>query len=533
MGIRSRSWSVSSLALALVSIASPSLAATIRVDSRVSAATVFPSAVSVRRSAELQMVRGQHELVFGPLPMAITDESLRLTGVGPGLVTDATVIRIGTVGESTEASRRSLSETIAGLRAQHLSLLAERERALGSLARQRVAVGAQLAPIDQRIAAVRSQIDTNVALLSTLEAQGRAPAKYVSVEVSAERDGQARLELDYAIQGAASWRPSYAAHLAREGANHTVQLDVLASLQQTTGEDWTGVRVTLSSVQQAGHIALPTLEERAITLGPEPERDREVSEELVLRRRMTAGVARPSMAGAARATEADVAMAPVAPPTRIERRAAAVRANLLAARFEVPMPVTLRSGATPRRILAAHTELRASIEHYAAPRHSTSVFLTAKTRNENPFALLAGTAALFVEGEFVGTAAIRDTAAGDELTLPFGVDGSVSIDRTLASREARGNGGRDTTGVRYDYRVSNHREQPVDLIVFEQLPVSRSQGLVVRTSSDSRSASARQEGDAPGVLRWNVRLAAGATDRWHLGINVSAPHGREIEGEIE
>jgi uncharacterized protein (TIGR02231 family) len=288
--------------------------------------------------------------------------------------------------------------------------------------------------------------------------------------------------------------------------------------------------VTLSSVNPSGALALPSLEERAISLAPAPER--EVSEELVVRRRFSSAM--PSMAGgAARPSMADVDSAPVAPPTRIEHRAAAVRANLLSARFEVPLPVTLRSGAPARRILAAHSELRAALEHHAAPRQSRSVFLAAKARNENAYSLLAGNVALFVENEYVGTTAMRDVPAGEELTLPFGVDPTVSVDRTLASRDARGAAGRELTGLRYDYRVSNHREQPVDLVVYEQVPVSRSSGLLVRTSGDSRTASARREGDAPGVLRWNVRLAPGSTDRWHLGFTVSAPRGRQIEGELE
>ncbi|MFO0560207.1 MAG: mucoidy inhibitor MuiA family protein [Polyangiales bacterium] len=513
-----------SLALSLVPVSG--WADTIRVESRVSAATVFPSAASVRRSASVQLAQGEHELVFGPLPTTITDESVRLNGVGPGLVTDAVTVRVGTLGERTALERQSLQESIDGLRAQLSALSARRERIEGLRDPQRTS---DLRALTTQIIAVNQQIASRTQTLAQLTAQANTPVKYVTVDVQAARAGAAELSLEYAIPGGATWRPAYAAYLSRDG--RTVALDVLASMQQSTGEDWSGVRVTVSSVNPTGAIALPTLGERAISLVALPER--EEVDEVVLRRRVATmpGLASAGMARPSAASMGDMAVA--APPTRIEHRAAAVRQNLLSARLEVAMPVTLRSGAPARRILAAHSEIPCAVEHHAAPRESSAVFLTAKLRNSNAFPLLAGNVALFVDNEYVGTTALRDVPVEEEVVLPFGIDPSVSVDRTLASRDVHAEGGREQRGVRFEYRVSNHREQPVDLVVYEQIPVSRSQGLTVRTSSDSRSPSARREGDAPGVLRWNVRLTAGESDRWRLGVLVSAPRGREIDGELD
>lgn len=516
-----------SLSLATVSLSlCSSLAAadSLSVESRVSAATVFPAAASVRRTAQIHLAQGEHELVFGPLPASITDESVRLTGSGPGLVTDAVTVRAGTMGERTIAERRSMQEGIEGLRVQLSQLVAQRAAA------ERAQDGRRLAAIATHITALTAQINEQTAALNRAQALANQPAKYVTVDVVAAREGRAELALEYAIPNGATWRPAYNAFLARDG--HSVALDVLASIQQHTGEDWSGVRVTVSSVNPTGALALPTFEERALEL--EPLEPREEMDELVLRRRVRAmpGMARPAAARAV--SSVDQAERPVAAmPTPIERRAAAVRSNLLSARFEVLMPVTLRSGAPARRILAAHSEIPCALEHHAAPRQSSAVFLSAKLRNSNAFPLLAGNVALFVEGEYVGSTALRDVSVEEELALPFGIDASVSVDRTLASRDARSDGGRSLTGLHYDYRVTNHREQPVDLVVYEQIPVSRTQGLSVRTSADTRAPSARREGDAPGVLRWNVHLAAGITDRWRMGLLVTAPRGRTINGEIE
>ncbi|MDP3273914.1 MAG: DUF4139 domain-containing protein [Deltaproteobacteria bacterium] len=113
------------------------------------------------------------------------------------------------------------------------------------------------------------------------------------------------------------------------------------------------------------------------------------------------------------------------------------------------------------------------------------------------------------------------------------MDPAVSVDRTLASRAQARRGERDEQALHYDFRVSNHRQEAVDLVVFERLPVSHSQGLLVQRTTESRAPLAHQEGDAPGVVRWNVRLAPGASDRGHLGVRVSMPHGRALESELE
>ena len=218
-----RSMVLCSLSLALAPVSG--WADTIRVESRVSAATVFPNAASVRRTASVALTQGEHELVFGPLPTTITDESVRLNGVGPGLVTDAVTVRVGTLGEHTARERQSLQETIDGLRAQLASLSARRERLEAQRDPQRTS---KLRALSAQMLAVNQQIAARTLTLSQLVAQASTPAKYVTVDVQAARAGAAELSLEYAIPGGATWRPAYAAYLSRDG--RTVALDVLASM---------------------------------------------------------------------------------------------------------------------------------------------------------------------------------------------------------------------------------------------------------------------------------------------------------------
>ena len=504
-----------SLALALALAASPAaaLAGVVRITSSIDRVTVFTSAASIHRTARARVPRGEHQLVFAGLPAGLSDESVRVGGFGPGAVAEAVTIRTGNMGELNEPELARATAELTGL---------QRRRAAAV-----EAMGAHPAPEAVRL---RDELDASLAALTQRVAQLRAaaatPAKFVTVELTTEREGDLDLSVEYLVPGAASWQPSYAARLTTDGAH--VALDVLAAVQQNTQEDWVDVRMSVSTVMPTTALTLPHLAERTIELDPEEE---EAVFRRVARARGMAGG--PAMATADRAYEA--ASSTGQPPTSepVREREGLVQANLLSARLEIPATVTVRAGAAPRRVLAARATLSTTLEHLTAPRETNAVFLVARARNAQQFPLLPGNVALFIGGDYVGTTALAGVPVEEEFSLPFGVDSGVTVDRTLADRRVARVAGRDEVTTRYDYRLSNHRDRAVDVVVLDHLPVSRSQGLTVQTTPNTRSFSPRRDGDAPGVVRWSHHLAAAASERWALGVIVRSPPRRTVTGELD
>ncbi len=505
----------SSLALALALVASPAAASAgvVRITSSIDRVTVFTSAASIHRTARARVPRGEHQLVFAGLPAGLSDESVRVGGFGPGAVAEAVTIRTGTLGELNEPELNRATAELAAL--QHRRAAAVE------------ALGAHPTPEATRL---RDELDASLAAATQRVAQLRAaasvPAKFVTVEVTTEREGDLDLSVEYLVPGAASWQPSCAARLTPDGAH--VALDVLAAVQQNTQEDWVDVRMSVSTVMPTTSLTLPHLAERTIELEPEEE---EVVFQRVARARPMAGT--PAMAADERVDDS------VARPGRaqarepVREREGLVQSNLLSARLEIPTTVTVRAGAAPRRVLAARATLATTLEHLTAPRESNAVFLVARARNAQQFPLLPGNVALFIGGDYVGTTALAGVPVEEEFSLPFGVDSGVTVDRTLADRRVARVAGRDEVTTRYDYRLSNHRDRPVDVVVLDHLPVSRSQGLTVQTTPATRSFSPRREGDAPGVVRWNHHLAPAASERWALGVIVRSPPRRTVNGELD
>ncbi|MEI8259372.1 MAG: DUF4139 domain-containing protein [Deltaproteobacteria bacterium] len=218
--------------------------------------------------------------------------------------------------------------------------------------------------------------------------------------------------------------------------------------------------------------------------------------------------------------------------TPVAMRVAQTHAQALAARIEIPNRVSLRSGATPRRVLAAHLDVESALEYQAAPSVSPAVFLVSRFANRAPFPLLAGRVALFVGNEYVGAAALNDVPIDEPVVLPFGADAGLALERTLAERHVARHGARDETSLRYQFRLVNHRATAANVIVYDRLPVAQTHGLAVHTLPTSRAPEAHHDGDAPGIVRWNLRVDPGATTRWDFGYVVNMPRGRTLGGEL-
>src|SRR5947208_1387672 len=100
---------------------------------------------------------------------------------------------------------------------------------------------------NQTVKLQKREIDKQIRALERDLARLKSGAKDVStiaVGVSAERPGEVRVS--YQVNGA-GWRPAYRAGL--DSAGSKVSLERQGAISQTTGEDWTNVRLKLSTGQ--------------------------------------------------------------------------------------------------------------------------------------------------------------------------------------------------------------------------------------------------------------------------------------------
>jgi uncharacterized protein (TIGR02231 family) len=522
--------------------------------SRIDAVTVYLSSARVTRLARASLAAGDGRVLVEGLPDGLDDDSIRVAGAGSararlhGVTVDRVTseapaqevraaedrleklasedraledaIRIAQArGKFVESLRSSYSEEraknlavrpVSAREWAELTGFVESQLAEASAALRRAEAGRK--ELSRRIAAARADLDK-------LQAKRGRTTKTVAVDVSADQGGAFELTVSYAVP-AASWEPIWDARLEPEAAR--VELAFLASVSQSSGEDWTGVRLSLSTAQPGRGIFVPKLDplwlQQLVARPVYPHRGA-----------MSAPAPMAAPEGArAKAEALDEAELGVT----MEAPQAAVEQGLLAATFTAPRRETIDGAGRARKVALARFPLPAEIERSAAPRLDPAAFLTARAVNGTGFPLLAGVAGVYVGDEFVGRASLPLTPVGGELTLAFGADDRIQIDRKVLERK------HETAGVvskddvwRYRVRIGVKNRYPaaVALALQDLVPVSREEKIQVKVL-DGTTPATREDPERPGVRVWELSLPPGKETVVELRYEVRFPRGFPVQG---
>ena len=323
----------------------------------------------------------------------------------------------------------------------------------------------------------------------------RARVSTVTVTLATERD--ADLRLSYQVRGP-GWAPSYRATL--DSATATVRLERLALVAQATGEDWSGVALTLSTGQPTRATAGGLPRPWRLDVAPPPP----------------PAAPAPAYAAAAAAPAALARSQPLAEaaPEPLPSFDVGVLDTAYATEFSVPQRITVPSGGPRVTLALGQQDVRAQLLTRAVPAVEEAAYLVAQ------FAVPAGVwpaaaVALYRDGAFVGNGRL-DGAELARTGLSFGRDERVLV-RAEAPREHSASAG--LTGatterqIQRAYTVENRHDKPIALQVLDAAPLSQNEQISVQSRYDPPPADSAWN-QQPGTIAWSQPLAAGATARF-------------------
>ncbi len=264
--------------------------------SRVTAVTVYQGNALVTRDVEVPKGKGLVEIVVTPLPARTVDSSLYAEGTD-GVRVLSTRYRTRAVKEDTregvrtkEARLRTLKQEADRLQKdvqvieQNLQLLTKLENFTGATMQQLAEKGllnsqATLAlarfVMESRGEKSTTQVDLQQKLQANTDATelvtrelgelttGSSRTERDAVIVVDKGEPTGKVRLNYLVTSA-TWRPQYRFRAGAE--KDPVQLEYLAAIEQQTGEDWTGVDMTLSTAQPQLNATPPELLAMDITV---------------------------------------------------------------------------------------------------------------------------------------------------------------------------------------------------------------------------------------------------------------------------
>lgn len=537
------------LLLAFLLLPALASAADLQVATAVDEVTVHPSSARVVRRGKIQVPAGEVRLVLEGLTPQLVDDSLRLETTGGararlyGISVESKQHAHTTSAElrAAEAEVRTLEDRdrelrdridAAGKRREFLdglrsTYVRERTENLGVRQTSPAEWGAMVDFVGKQTNAVLEEIrETEIkrrelaaelgaarGRLHQLQSKGARVDKQVVVDLLVQRGGSLGLELTYVVPNA-SWRPIWDARLDPE--HESIELGLQARVEQRTGEDWSNVKLAVSTAQPERRIYVPGLHSRYLQKGGVYLQSAGASD---MKRS-----ARPSAKMDASMEESEAGYA--APPPMVE-------VGLISTSFTAPSRATVPSTGEQRNTLLGSFPIETKLVRVAVPETEPVAFLVAEGSNTTGVPLLAGPIELFVGNAFVGRTSIPDVPAGDTLKLAFGPDQRIKIDRKVIDRT------HEETGVfskreviRYRIRtvVKNLYQSDVEVSLSERLPVSRDEDIEVKILDGTTKATQPDDPMKPGVKTWLLKLAPGEEKTVELRFEVSFPRGQVIQG---
>ena len=489
--------------------------------SRISRVTVYPGSATVERV--LRLAPGARQAVFACLPAGLDAASLQASG-DAGVRIGELAVRQQPRALLGEACRSPLHDRVRALEDQIAALQAESEglqvaagylKSFGSAATgagvgpasaaqigataQALRQGAQAGASRQhQIPRAQEALQRELApLLAERDRAGTPDARASTVQVTLAAPQGGELRLSYQVRGP-GWQPGYRATLDTE--SRRVRLERQALVAQSTGEDWDGVQLVLSTGQPG-----------AATQGPLPRPWRVGIEPPAAPERMRA-MAAPAPVSAMHARAADAAGgAEAEPPPSFD---VGVFDKSFATEFVVPQRIGVPSSGQRVTLSLGEHVADARLLARATPALDASAYLIAAIAAP-PGVWPAGPVNLVRDGAYVGSGRF-DAAALARQGLAFGRDELVTV-RVEQPARTEGTGGfiasRHERRVTRLYTAENRHRDAITLQLLDAAPVSEHQDVRVESRYQPEPAS-RAWNEQPGTVLWEQPLAAGARQRF-------------------
>ncbi|MFB6703219.1 mucoidy inhibitor MuiA family protein [Streptomyces sp. NPDC056333] len=502
----------------------------------VTAVTCLEDRAHIERDVVLDLEAGVQRLRLGPVSALAVDRTLHaeVTADHPATVLDARIVRSWTPRgpQSSTDEDSALRHRVHALEEEQLALGQRRDRLqarldlLGRLAAdllreigegagsgetersrwtteldrvddERDAHGEQLRTVDRRLAALAVELGEAQRAMHLSEEEPAELVAHVELTVQTAAAGAVGLRLSH-LTPCALWRPAYRAVL--DGDSLTLETD--AMVWQRTGEDWSGVRLTLSTARSALATDPPRLGEDRLTL-----KDRSAAE------RRTVDV---------ELREEEIGALGPAPVLGLPGVDDGGEARVLRS----PAPVSVPGDGRAHRVPLSAFTTAARSEYACSPELSTLVTQVVRFDNLSGHVLLAGPVDLVRGSGFSGRGTLDFTGPGAPVELAFGsCDDHRVIRHAEESRDSAGITQRTvvTRTVRLHLsRFSAPGEHGERVVVLrERIPVSEVSAVEIRLHKDSCSPPPDVV-DPEGIARWDVTLPPGSRRTVTLVYELSA-----------
>ncbi len=582
--------------------------------SRIDHVTVYQNNALITREVDVPEGAGTMEIIVSPLPPQTINSSLYSEG-HEGLRVLTTRFRVRPVKEDTreevrkaEAQLRQLLEDGQKM-ASEIKTIEENLKMIGKLEgftsasavaatdkgkldadqitslsdyvmKQRGEKAKDLVTLQQKMATNTEHVDFLRRQLRELSAGTSKVERDAIIIVDKANAAAGKIKLNYLVESV-GWKPQYRFR-AGKGENEQVRIEYLAGVMQQTGEEWTNVKLSLSTAQPLLNAAPPELRTLSVALmakggnpnpggaqfggnfgnlggqfgfqggggaagagggPPQPGQQtanpmsnldvqNEVLKESQRLRKQSAetynqkkGEEGGKLINDAAALEQASEILLIDKEDIVNRRnkpSASVREGQ-SVTYHLTNKLSVPSRNEEQVIEVTRLELKPEFCYMAVPVLTRHVYRQANLNNTSETVLLPGEATMYNGDDFVGRMDVPLVAIGETFTAGFGVDPQLQVQREMIDKNRTQQGGNQV--LKYDYRilVSSYKAKPVKVQLWERLPRSETETLnvtVLKTEPELCSEALYVREKKPhNILRWDLKVEPGMSGEKAVAVN--------------
>jgi uncharacterized protein (TIGR02231 family) len=551
------------LVLAVVVIAlanAPAFADAQTVSGAISKVTVYRGQAMVTRSIDVDLPEGTSELIVTDLPDKIVPESLYATTSGDVKVLSVR-FREKAVREDTRDEVKKLDAQIEEVKRKQLHTKKDIENAADLLHkfREMWKLAVDGANVDLNRSVMQSEQiesytkyleakalewhqknlelqDTEADLAKELELLTRKRKELDAGHSRTEREAvvfvnneskkKTAIEISYLVNGA-NWTPQY--NLRANPKQSNVLIEYNAVVNQTSGENWDGVALSLSTAEPTMVSAPPVLDPMLVSLSM-PVQTQQAEQQVFVQLENVRKQVQSRRDNIKKGIGANFDLNELAISNQgfffnasgqqvkeFQKQLAVVaRKEGVSVTYNLPGKLSLPSRSDQQLVTIASVMTKADFTLIATPILTDYVYLQAELLNDSETILLPGQASVFRDGEFVGKSELPLVTIGEKLTAGFGIDSQAQVTHELEDKKTRIQGGNriDT----YDYRIalSNYKNTAVELQLLDRLGYTEDSSIkieLVKTEPElSKDSEYLRTARKKGILRWDLNLPPNTVD---------------------
>ncbi|MFH0901644.1 MAG: mucoidy inhibitor MuiA family protein [Pseudomonadota bacterium] len=530
---------------ALVGSASP--ASVWAAKSGIAKVVVFADRAEVTRSGVARCEEGKAEALFERLPTAVDVRTIRAeaSGKAKAIGTSARVMplpedrdeRVARLQDEIRRSNariRELEEIRTGWKERlqslesfgsYFQLLAGEDARNAKPDTDRWAKVFDMAR-DERLSFVERRLALELELrklerereLATRKLQALAPssiAEGLRVQVALECNGETQpsVLLSYVVPGA-TWHPEYDVRFLptddkKKPNRGTIEITVAAVVQQSTGEDWEGVSLVLSTAEPKLGAEAPY--PARITVNGQKADEQKVLVDAMERRDKLSGPAKRPPAGGPQAASLE------------DRGQSFV--------LELPRPVTVRSDGRPYWMPVDVAKTSAEAKLVAVPKLAPYVYHVAAFNNPAAYPLLAGRAHAYRKGSYMGDTRVEYKAPGEPMEISLGIDEELRIERKPITHLDKKAGLLSSTKHlerAWWIKVTSSAKNGQTVEIRESIPVSKVDDVRVELLKDKTTKGFTLDSNR-GFINWMLPVGSGEEKSIDLYYTIHLPEKWQVQ----